>query len=90
MEGDYTLWITIVFLALTAALWLVRRRAHRAGAVEVTDSVCGVSFERREAEATEPTPDGETYFCSAQCAGTFRQTSGQVAAVTPAGGGTAP
>ncbi len=77
---DYTLWITIVFLALTGALWLVRRRAHRAGAVEATDPVCGVSFERREAEATEPTPNGETYFCSAQCARTFRDRSGQEAA----------
>jgi len=86
---DYTLWITIVFLALTGALWLVRRRAHGAGAVEATDPVCGVSFERREAEATEPTRDGEAYFCSAQCARTFRDRSGQEAtAVIRSGPGT--
>lgn len=52
--------------------------------------VCGVSFEQREAEATEPIGDGTAFFCSAQCAGTFRKTAGQVAAASRSGAGTAP
>jgi len=70
---DYTLWVTLVFLALTVVLWYLRRLAHLRGAVEVTDPVCGVSFERREAEATRPTEHGTAYFCSTQCAHAFDQ-----------------
>ena len=70
---DYTLWPTLAFLALTATLWYLRRLAQRRGAVEVTDTVCGVGFERREAEAARPTEHGTAYFCSTQCAHAFDQ-----------------
>jgi len=77
---DYTLWPTLAFLALTAALWYLRRLAQRRGAIEVTDPVCAVSFERREAEATRPTEHGTAYFCSIQCAHAFDQQQAHQAA----------
>jgi len=70
---DYTLWPTLAFLALTAALWYLRRLAHHRGAVEVTDPVCGVHFERREADTSRGTDTGVAYFCSTTCAHAFDQ-----------------
>ena len=77
---DYTLWPTLAFLALTAALWYLRRLAQRRGAIEATDPVCAVNFERREAEATRPTEHGTAYFCSTQCAHAFDQQQAHQAA----------
>lgn len=76
---DYSLWLTLLFLALTAALWIIHRRAQRIGAVEVTDPVCGIGFERREAEASDATDGGRAYFCSTHCARTFRDQAAQPA-----------
>ena len=64
---DYTFYLTVAFLALTVGLWMVRRVGDRRGVAEVTDPVCGLVFERRDA-AIRSGGDEPAYFCSPACA----------------------
>lgn len=76
-ELNFSTIMTFVMLAVTAALYGIKRLGKAKKVEEVYDPVCGMKLEKRDAAATSSYNESTYYFCAKPCKKAFEKNAEQ-------------